>query len=622
MDKKSKLNTYHTYDVDSLKRGFTMTETTEHNLFIDAPLEQYKKIYKDLHNENVTHYIDDLIEKSKVDVELNRETVKKIRKLESEHLNIVKHIRKQNGLYALMVILVLAGFGAIVYAFMTFSESGFNLLVGGLFGGGLLFIILPIILIFKKIRPKLKELKKLKNDIEMKIKEQMDIAWDQMKPLNELFTFGMAEALFQKTIPFIKLDKMFDSKRLDYLINKFGLSDEVDLNRSTLFVQSGEINGNPFYISDDLVHHMGTKDYSGSITIHWTTTSTVNGKRVTNHHTQVLTATVSKPYPMYEEQPYLVYGNDAAPDLTFSRQDSDAEHMSEKQIDRMVNKEIRKLEKKSEKSITKGQNYTVLGNSEFEVLFGATNRNHELQFRLLFTPLAQKQLLELMKEKEIGFGDNFDFVKKKKINIIYPEHLADMKFNIAPSYFHGYDIDQIKKNFIDYNNQFFRYIYFTFAPILAIPLYQQQVPQEYIYKDLYDSYVSFYEHERVVNMMNVTDFKHPLSVTRDILKTTTVKSKDHCDTIKVTAYGYRSEERIDYVQKFGGDGRSHTIPVHWTEYLPVQKETVVAVDVVEEEKEETFQDKFRKVFEDLKNRETTPENLYVVSRFIAHIVDK
>ena len=605
-----------------LKRGFTMTEIDENTRFIDAPLDQYKKIFKDRHNENSTKYIDDLISKSKVNVEENRETVKKIRKLESEHQNIVKNISKYNGFFALLIIMTIAGLVAGIYGVMSITESGFSLLPAGLIAGGIIFIVIAILVIIKKVKPRLKELKKLKTEIESKIKGLMDIAWDQMKPLNDLFTFGMAEALFQKTIPFIQLDKMFDSKRLDYLIHKFGLSDAVDINRSTLYVQSGEINGNPFYISDDLVHHMGTKEYSGSITIHWTTTSRVNGRTVTNHHTQVLTATVSKPYPMYQEQPYLVYGNDAAPDLIFSRQDSDAEHMSQKQIDRKVTKDIRKLEKKSEKSITKGQNYTVLGNSEFEVLFGATNRNNEVQFRLLFTPLAQKQLLELMKEKEIGFGDNFDFVKNKKINIIYPEHLDDIKLNIEPSYFHGYDIDGIRKNFIDYNNTYFRYIYFTFAPILAIPLYQQQVPQEFIYKDLYDSYVSFYEHEKVVNMMNEKAFIHPLSETRNILKTRTVKSKDNQDTIKVTAYGYRSEERIDYVSKFGGDGRSHTIPVHWREYVPVEKDSLVEVAVVAEEKEETFQDKFRKVFEDLSKKEVTKENLYIVQRFIAHIIDK
>jgi len=122
---------------------------------------------------------------------------------------------------------------------------------------------------------------------------------------------------------------------------------------------------------------------------------------VTNHHSQVLTATVNKPCPRYYEQPYLVYANNAAPDLIFSRQDSDAEHMTEKQVDKKVAKDIKKLSKKSEKSITKGENYTVLSNSEFEVLFGATNRNNEVQFRLLFTPLAQRELLAIMKEKAV-----------------------------------------------------------------------------------------------------------------------------------------------------------------------------------------------------------------------------
>lgn len=599
-----------------------MNEIDQEARFIDAPLHQYKSIYKDLHNQNATEYINKLVEKSKVDVELNRETVKKIRKLETDHQNIVKDISKNRTLMGLLIFLIIAGLLGGIYAVMQISSLGFEVLYGVIIGVSLLFVILSLFFIIKKIRPRLKELKTLKNEIESKIKDLINVARTQLQPLNDLFTFGMSEELFQKTLPFINLDKMFDSKRLHYLMDKFGLDDEVDMNRSTLYVQSGDINGNPFYISDDLVHQMGLKSYSGSITIHWTTTSRVNGRTVVNHHSQVLTATIQKPFPMYQEQPYLVYGNDAAPDLIFSREDSDAEHLSQKKIDRLVSKDIKKLEKKSEKSITRGDNYTVLGNSEFEVLFGATNRNNEVQFRLLFTPLAQKQLLELMKEKEIGFGDNFDFEKRKKINVIYPEHLADIKLNIDPTYFHGYDIDQVIKNFVDYNNQFFRYIYFTFAPILAIPLYQQQVPHEYIYKDLYDSYVSFFEHERVVNMMNVSEFKHPLSVTQNILKTSTIRSENHRDTVKVTAYGYRSEPRIDYEKKMGGDGRLHTIPVHWTEYLPVEQETEVAIDVVQEEKEETYQDKFRKMFEDLKNSETSQENLYVISRFIAHVLKK
>ena len=206
--------------------------------------------------------------------------------------------------------------------------------------------------------------------------------------------------------------------RLDYLVSKFGLNDVPSLNRSTLFVKSGDLNGNPFYIANDLVHEMGTKTYTGSITISYTVYTTVNGKRTASRRTQVLTASVTKPYPYYSEQSYLVYGNEAAPDLIFQREDSDAEHLDQKQIDRLVKRETKRLKRKQRKATKKGGSFTQLGHSEFEVLFGATNRNNEVQFRLLFTPLAQKQLLDLMKDKTIGYGDNFDFINIIK-SILY-----------------------------------------------------------------------------------------------------------------------------------------------------------------------------------------------------------
>ena len=89
---------------------------------------------------------------------------------------------------------------------------------------------------------------------------------------------------------------------------------------------------------------------------------------------------------------------------------------------------------------------------------------------------------------------------------------------MSPSYYTSYDFEDIKKKFVDYQNAYFRHIYFAFSPVLAIPLYQQTVTQEYIYKDLYSSYVSFFEHEHVVNSMDVNKFRHEESATRNILK--------------------------------------------------------------------------------------------------------
>jgi hypothetical protein len=589
--------------------------------YIDEPLDEYRSIYKDLHNQNSTEFIDKLIKESGVNLEENQETVKEIRTNEEKREKIKKQISTQSFLKVFLIILVIVSLivgGYLIYNLITIAFVTTNLLIAI---GCILLAAGLIVLLVLKINPKLKQLKKLKADFDLLIKELYEKAWQQMRPLNELFYDGMSAEIFEKTIPLINFDPVFDSKRLDYLINRFGMHNQENKNRSTLYVKSGQINGNPFFICDDLVHNMGTKTYSNSITIHWTTTSTgPNGKRYTNHHSQTLTASVTKPFPLYAEQPYLVYGNDAAPDLIFTRFDSDAENMTERQIDRKVNKEIKKLDKKAEKSVTKGENYTVLGNSEFEVLFGATNRNNEVQFRLLFTPLAQKQLLKIMKETELGYGDDFDFVKNKKINRIYPEHLQKFELNISPSYFYGYELENIRKKFIDYNNDYMRNVYFAFAPILSIPLYQHTLPHEYIYKDLYESYASFYEHEKVVNRMNEEDFKHPLSVTRNILKTKTIKSADNHDQIKVTAYGYQGEERVDYIKKWGGDGKMHTIPVRWIEYLPVEKETDVDIAVTPEEKELTYNERFRKYFEGLRDGSVDKEDVFKVGLLMAYVM--
>ncbi len=594
------------------------------NIF--EPLLAYKNVYKETFDKNANDYFDKLVEKSQINIETNRETNRKIKKSEGERGDIVKKIGKQNGLRGFLIFLVVAFLIAAVVGIVMLANGTSLPMVAPILMivFGFVLPIVFLVLIFVIINPKLKELRTLKQKLDKIIADLTAEAWAQMAPLNDLFKRGMSVELFKKTIPIINLDRMFDSKRLDYLVSKFGLSEAHDINRSSLYVQSGDIVGNPFFIANDLVHRLGTKIYTGELVIHWTTSSYVNGRYVTNHHTQTLRATVEKPCPYYHEEPYLVYGNEAAPDLIFSRQDSDAEHLNDKQIEKKVNKEVKKLNKMAEKSIKKGGDYTVMGNSEFEVLWGATNRNDELEFRLLFTPLAQKQLLQLMKDKEVAFGDDFDFVKHKMINIVYPEHLRNFILDINPNYFKGFDFDAVRKNFIDYNNAYFKHVFFAFAPILAIPLYQQHKPHEYIYKDLYDSYVSFYEHERVVNAMNAKEFIHPLSGTPNILKTSIVKSGNFMDTIHVTAYGYQTINRTDYVPVFGGDGRTHNVPVNWVEYIPVSQDSDVSVKVVDEdEKAETYADKFRKAFESIRDGKLADEkDIYHVGLFLAYIIKK
>lgn len=580
---------------------------------IYEPLKEYDKIIRDMHNDNVKTYFQKLVEKAGTDKEANKATVKDIRRLEEDAKKASKSRAKWNGfrmfLYIVAIILVLAG----VYVVM---KGG----VGPILIGVALFLaaIGSIVLNVVKINKIIKNLKLSQDEIEKQIQDLYKIAWGQTQSLNELFKVEMAPELFRKTLPNINLDQQFDSKRLDYLVNKFGLNNDVNINRSTLYVQSGDINGNPFYISNNLYHRLGTKVYTGSIVIHWTTTS-VNSKGQTtvNHHSQTLTATVEKPCPYYATKAFLVYGNEAAPDLVFTRNDSDAEIMTDKQIDKHVNKEIKKIQKSTKKDPNA---ITILGNQEFEVLWKAQDRNNEVQFRLLFTVLAQRELLALMKDKTIGFGDDFEFIKNKMINKVIPDHLAKFDLNITPNYFHSYDFVEIENKFQNYQNNYMKHIYFTLAPILAIPLYQQHKPREYIYKDLYDSYVSFYEHEKVANMVGEQNFKHPLSGTRNILKTSSVKSNDFCDYVTVTAYGYETIPRVTNITKMGGDGKMHTIPVHWIEYIPVSENTDIEIHVPKEEKELTYEQRVRKMFEDFKNikdgKDVDEKTLFKLSTFL------
>lgn len=582
---------------------------------IYEPLKEYDTVLREMHEKNVSKYFDNLAEKAETKIDDNKTTVKELRALEKKSSQTKQSLRNWKGLRIFLVILIIALIIASVYLISRLA------LVPILIGAGLILVAIGlIILIVKKANPTIKFLKNESDKLLKQIEEKLREAWEQMASLNRLFRREMSPELFQKTLPLIQLDKVFDSKRLEYLMKKFGLYRDTDVNRSTIYVQSGEMNGNPFFISDNLYHKLGTKAYTGSITIHWTTMGTDSkGRMTTNHHSQVLSATIHKPCPYYATQPFLVYGNEAAPDLSFSRTDSDAENMNEKQIEKHVNKEIKKVQKATAKDPNA---LTILGNHEFEILWRAQNRNNEVQFRLLFTVLAQRELLLLMKDKKIAFGDDFNFVKDKMINIVYPEHLKNLDLAIDPSYFHGYEFEDVKKRFIDYQNKYFKHIYFTFAPILAIPLYQHQKPHEYIYSGLYDSYVSFYEHEEIVNMMGENNFKHPLSGTRNILKTSTVKSGNYCDYVTVTAYGYQTIERVEYVTKMGNDGKLHSIPVPWIEYIPVEHETDIEINVPKEEESETYEQKFRQMFEDLKERNIDEESIFRLSSFLVLLKER
>lgn len=540
------------------------------------PLESYNKLYKDEFKDTTTKYFEELVETSKIDVEANRKTIKELREKEREY---EKKKKKKRWLNFLKVLLIIISVILVFVSIMINTKSDNNGLKVGMWIGTGVFILFTILIIVFKLIPATVKLQSELDILKKEIQELTDLSWRQMAPLNALYDWGIPALLIERTIPLFQMDKHFDNKKYYYLNKKYGLDASVDNNVSTYYVQSGSILGNPFLLCKDFRMDMRMRTYEGHIVIHWTTrVHTKNGTQ-TVHHTQTLRAYVHHEAPYYQYVTYMIYGNDAAPKLTFSRMPSKGSDLDGKDLKKYVKKGAHKLDDKQRKEMMDNNpntNYQRFGNDEFEVLFGGTDRNNELEYRLLFTPLAQKNMLHLLKDSP--FGDDFSFVKEHQLNYIQSRHSQSFNYQANPTMFMSNDHDAAKIFFIDYNCNYFKNFFFEIAPLMSIPLYQQHKSLEYIYGEEIDANLSTYEHEAMANRFNPNDLKHPAAATPNIYKTSFISKHNKTDRVLITAHSFRAERRVTYVTKLGGDGRLHTIPVYWIEYIPVFKETEMSVE--------------------------------------------
>ncbi|AVP49579.1 MAG1210 family protein [Williamsoniiplasma luminosum] len=553
---------------------------------IYKPLSEYKTNLKLKHEENVDQLFDALIEESKVDWEANRSTVKKLRVDEAQSNYLMSSLKKQKLLRAFLIFLtvlfILAPIIFILYQVFSqsswsFSQLGLALLIVGMIlavAGAALFIWL----IVTKVNKKIGTIKGDLNTVNKNIDKLTETAWDQAKDLNVLFDWTMPTRLVEKTIPIVKMDPYFNFQRYETLINKYNLEDKSK-NEMSLFVQSGEIEGNPFIMSQNFEYFPSQKDYSGALVVSWTETYTDSkGKKQTKTRSETLTAWVTKFFPDYQSNESIIYGNEAIPNLQFSRKPQAVSNLGEgKRYERAIDKKVKKLEKMSRKAIKQGDDFNVMNNTEFEALFHAIDRDNEQEFRLMFPALAQEAMKEILLDQTVGYGDDFYFFKENMLNTIIPEHLQDMDMDTNPNTYITYEIDETKELFTNYNNEYFKHFYFAMAPILSIPLYQDYKSSDHIYGFDYDAPVSPWEHESIAHNLGTENLKHPQSITEDILKVEVLEREEGYEKLLIKASGFKGIERIDYVWAMASNGSSHAVPVPWVEYLPVKKETTVVV---------------------------------------------
>ena len=527
------------------------------------PLARYRDEFRRKFADLAREKFKELTERSGIDVKANRALVAEVKNLQS----LADSADAKKKLWGWLMAIGFVGAVAALVGGIATADSD-QQTSGLCFAGAAAGTLLGLIMIapFSAASQRLRELN-------AKIEAKKNQAWQQMKPLNTLYTWDLTPKLMEATVPRLAFDPYFTAERLTSLHRQFGWDDSFNDGKSIKYAQSGVINGNPFVFGQYLEMEWGEKTYEGTKEISWTEWEEgLDGKkrRVTKY--QTLHAYVTKPIPEYSEHKLLVYGNDAAPNLSFTHEPSGLTGADNAFFGKVKMKWRLSRLKAYSRNLDDDSNFTLMGNHEFETWFHAKDRDNEVEFRLLFTPVAQTQMLNLMKDDKVGFGDDFSFVKRKKVNVLFSKHLDQATIDTNPARFRNWSYDAARQFFEDFNNRYFKAAYFSLAPLLAIPLYQQTRTHEDIWKDVVGRGASsFWEHEAIANYHGEEKFKHPSCITRSILKTRVVKCEGGESTVEVTAHGYRGEDQVDYEDVWGGDGRLHSVPVHWTEYLPVRK---------------------------------------------------
>ncbi len=533
------------------------------------PLKYYESEGKAKHSANVEAYFEELRKRSGVDIEQNKKTVGQYR----EKLKVIEKLRSKRFWLKFLRVTLFVLFGAGIIA----AIYAGNTQLWWLIGAGIAVSVASILVIFLKLNKVIKHFDEKIAKKEGEAQVLLDKAFSEMAPLNALFTRRDTFNLIEKTLPEIKFDDTFLSERERELVELYDYEPDNDDDKSVIDAISGKLGDKPFLYERYLVKEMRDEVYHGYRTISYRQTyRDSKGNTHTRTVTQTLHASVVKPKPYYYEDTFLNFGAQGAPDLSFTREGMHHEDKSERQINRLIKKGEKKLKKRAEEALERGESFTEMANSEFDVLFGAVNRNHEVQFRMLFTPLAQNNMVDLMRS-EVGYGDDFDFYKFERRNIIHSDHAQKWRMDTDVSNYTSYDFEQIKEKFTSYNNEYFKSVFFDFAPLLAVPMYHDKVVKSLEKPKEYKLNFTMQEYESLANRLP-RDLLDPLgAATRTIYNATGISSDGERDTVRIKACSHDAVSRVDYVMVLGGDGRMHSVPVPWTEYIPIVRESDISV---------------------------------------------
>ena len=534
------------------------------DLLAQDPVSGYKNVYKEAFAREAEAFFQYAVRQGGINPAVNALQAMELDELYAER---EKKSGKQ-GMWIFFLILLLSVFA--VWGFMLLIEQNplstvQLVLFWGYSIGALIFICTVVV-------PKLRALSSSLSTMSKEINKKYAQATAYLEPLYGSFSWNTLPKLFSRVIPQVKFDDFLTRERLADFRDNFGLLIQDEPDSTMLGSHSGTFFGYPFIFTEDKNFCWGEKVWSGARTVSYTVyTTDSEGNSVAETHYEVLTATVTKPFPEFPVTRQLFFGHPAAPELSYSREPSSLSGSSG--IWAALGKKYRmhKL-RKLEQNLTDDSNFTMMSNREFEMLFKSENRDHEIGFRLLFTPLAQQYMVKLLNDQETGYGDDFCLNKSRLVTCLVSEHLSNTQIAPEPFSSSSYDLQKIRAKFRKNSEEFFRSMYFSFAPLFLTPAYNE----ERLHVPEYAKAMSISENELEGAAASHEEyFRPPESITENIFNIRNCRRQKGVVTAEVESIGFYGCSCVDYVPRLAGDGVFYQVPVEWVEYIPVTRRTLI-----------------------------------------------
>lgn len=422
----------------------------------------------------------------------------------------------------------------------------------------IIFLVFPFFLLTKKVKIKQSSLDtsiKHENDLKTQLINQLSSA---KSALSTYFTY---KKIIEKNWPDVKLNlyipleqyEIFNNN-IDQLLPKVN-EQMLPSCSCTYQLVNGTLFNHPFCLYKYKHQTMYMKNYTGATTVSY---DYIGSDGKSHIGTTIVTATIQKPAPKWTIADNFIYFVSKPYELCFNN------NISKHEFKTSVEKEFRQLE-----------------NSKFNKLFIA-KRNNETQYRMLFTPLAQEQYVNLL--------HNLSFLIQKEKNIVSIQ-IDNLSFILSNKYKDSYDVDQWQTNYLNCLNNFLETLSVYTLPIACLP----------ILKDFSFDYVPN-KKEKICFFQVTSNMAYLYEQTNKYIQYETdvifvpadnkqVKIDQYYFNItKVLVKYFHPINRISYVPKYSfRANKTVIVPVHWIEYIPkVKIEYLLHVPLKEKEVKQEF----------------------------------